>query len=446
MAGSGGGVSEAGGRVVHLERGGLGEALGLRTGDRLLEANGHPLRDVIDLQFYGAEEVVDLTVERDGARLDLRGRRRYGQGWGIEFAEPVFDGIRTCGNHCPFCFVSGLPAGLRPSLYLRDDDYRLSFLYGNFCTLTNLAEADWQRLAEQRLSPLYLSVQATEPELRRKLLGGRPIPDVRAQIRRLGELGIAVHAQVVICPGLNDGPALAMTVSDLWELRDTVQSVALVPLGLTAHHPARLRSLSAEGAREILRFADGWRRRAQREVGRRFVYPSDEVYLLAGRPVPSARTYDGYPQLANGVGLLRRFLDGWRRQARRLARPGAPAAAVRSATLVSGCAFLPILQPIAVELSRLLSIDCRALGVENHLFGPQVTVAGLLTAQDVVAQLAGLELGERVVVPRAMLDAAGERTLDDWTPERLGRALARPVIAAGTPAELVAALVTRRAC
>lgn len=437
-------MSGAGGRVVALEPGGLGEALGLQVGDRLLRLNGHPLHDVIDLQFYGSEEEVSLAVARGGAELELRGHRQYGQGWGIRFDEPLFDGIRTCGNRCPFCFVSGLPAGLRPSLYIRDDDYRLSFLYGNFVTLTNLEEADWQRLAEQRLSPLYVSVQATDPDLRRRLLGGRPIPDVRQQIARLGELGIAVHAQVVVCPGLNDGAALEQTLSDLWALRGAVQSTALVPVGLTAHHPLRLRPVTAEDARALLDLANRWRRRAFREERRRFVYPSDEYYLLAGRPVPSARTYDGFPQLANGVGLLRRFLDGWRRQVCRLSRPGAPVAAVRSATLVTGRAFAPTLAEVAAGLTRLLGIDCRAVAVTNRLFGTDVTVAGLLTAQDVVADLQGQPLGEVVVLPRSMLDAAGEQTLDGWSLGRIAQALERPVVVAGTPGELVRAVTAPR--
>ena len=435
-------MSSIGGRVASLEPGGLGQALGLQVGDRLLRLNGRLLRDVVDLQFYGSDEEVRLAVARADAEVELRGRRRYGQGWGIGFDAPLFDGIRTCRNRCPFCFVKGLPAGLRPSLYVRDDDYRLSFLYGNFVTLTNLEEADWQRLAEQRLSPLYVSVQATDPDLRRRLLGGQPIPDVREQIARLGELGITVHAQVVVCPGLNDGAALEQTLSDLWELRHAVGTVALVPVGLTAHHPLRLAPLSAEAARMVLALAGRWRRRACKEEGRHFVHPSDEFYLLAGRSVPSARTYDGFPQLANGVGLVRRFLDGWKRQARCLARAGAPGARVRSATLVTGRAFAPLLAGAAADLSRLLGIPCAVVGVRNRLFGAQVTVAGLLSAQDVLAELRGHELGQVVVLPRSMLDSAGEQTLDGWAPGRLAEALGRPVVTANTPVELVRALAS----
>jgi putative radical SAM enzyme (TIGR03279 family) len=429
----------SGGLVVTVAPGGLGSEAGLRPGDRLLAVNGHRVRDVIDVRFFGADDVADLTVQRGGTLLDLHGRAGEGVGWGVEFAEPLFDGLRTCSNHCPFCFVSGLPSGLRPSLYVHDDDYRLSFLFGSYVTLTNLTGEDWQRLEEQRLSPLYVSVQATDPDLRRRLLGGRPIPGIMPQLERLGRIGIAVEAQVVICPGLNDGLALERTMADLWRLRETVESVALVPVGLTRDHPLRLKPVTADLAVEVLRFADGWQRMARREVGRRFAYPSDELYLLAGRPVPTARAYDGFPQLANGVGMLRRFLDGWRRAERRLRRRGLRPA-VASATLVTGRAFLPLLQPVARDLGHALGIACRAEGVDNRLFGDAVTVAGLLSGRDMVEELADCDLGEVVVLPRTMFDAAGARTLDDWTPCDLAAALGRRVEVAQSPSELVAVL------
>lgn len=431
-----------GGLLVSLDPHGFGAQLGLRVGDRLLCINGHRLRDVIDVRFYGAEEEVTATARREGVNLRLHGTRGYGQGWGVEFAEPLFDGVRTCGNRCPFCFLAGLPPGLRPSLYVRDDDYRLSFLFGNFVTLTNLQEGDWERLAEQRLSPLYVSVQATELALRQRLLGGRPVPEILGQLQRLGDLGITVEAQVVVCPGFNDGPALAGTVGDLWSLRGTVRSVALVPVGLTRHHPARLRPVTRELAAEVLALAAGWRRTARRETGRCFVHPSDEFYLLAGRPVPGARAYDGFPQLANGVGLVRRFLDDWARTQRRLGGRGAPPAAARNATLVTGRLFLPILSQVARDLSQALGIHCRAVGVANRFLGEGVTVAGLLTAQDVLEQLAGRDLGQLAVLPRSMFDAAAERTLDDWSPQRLAEALGRPVALAAMPHELVHALAS----
>ena len=428
-----------GGVIASLAPEGFGSEIGLRVGDRLLAINGNVLRDVLDLQFYGADEEVALCIWRDGETVVLRGRRRYGQPWGVAFERALFDGIKTCTNHCPFCFLKGLPAGLRPSLYIRDDDYRLSFLHGSFVTLTNLEEADWQRLAEQHLSPLYVSVHATDPDLRRRLLGVRSAPDICEQLRRLGDLGIGVHAQVVVCPGLNDGEALLRTIEDLWELREIVETVSLVPVGLSAHHPARLERVTPAMARDLLALADRWRRCAYRETGRRFVYPSDELYLLAGRAVPGAQTYDGFPQAQNGVGLVRLFLEDWARMKRRLRRQ-APRMAVSGATLVTGLAFEPHLAWMARDLGELLGITCRATGVENRFFGEQVTVAGLLTARDVVEQLSGKELGDVVVLPRSMLDAAGERTLDDWSLAELGRALGRPVVTAGLASEVVGAL------
>ncbi len=429
-----------GGVIAGLVPGGFGAEIGLRVGDRVLAVNGHPLRDALDFQFYGAHEDVVLSIWRQGETILRRGRRRYDQPWGVAFEQALFDGLRTCANHCPFCFLRGLPDGLRPSLYVRDDDYRLSFLLGSFVTLTNLDEADWQRLAEQRLSPLYVSVHATDPDLRRRLLGTRSGPDVCEQFRRLAALGITVHAQVVVCPGWNDGEALWKTIADLWELRDVVESVSLVPVGLSAHHPVRLERVTPAGARDLLRLADEWRRRAYRQVGRRFVYPSDELYLLAGRPLPGARTYDGFPQLQNGVGLVRQFLEDWARTRRRLARRQEARTPARSVTLVTGMAFLPFLDGVARDLGPMLGTSCRVVGVANRFLGQDVTVAGLLTARDVVEQLSGKELGEVVILPRSMLDASGERTLDDWGLPELGRALGRSVLTAGLASEVVWAL------
>ena len=425
--------------IASLAPGGFGAEIGLRVGDRLLAINGHVLRDVLDVQFYGADEEVALSIWREGETGVLRGRRSYGQPWGVTFEQPLFDGVRTCVNHCPFCFLKGLPAGLRPSLYIRDDDYRLSFLHGSFVTLTNLEEGDWQRIAEQHLSPLYVSVHATGPDLRRRLLGVRSAPDIREQLGRLRDLGIGVHAQVVVCPGLNDGAALLRTIEDLWELRDAVETVSLVPVGLSAHHPARLERVTPAMARDLLALADDWRRRAYRESGRRFVFPSDELYLLAGRTVPGAQAYEGFPQAQNGVGLVRLFLEDWARTKRRLWRQ-APRMAVSGVALVTGLAFEPHLARVARDLGEMLGVACLAIGVENRFLGEQVTVAGLLTARDVVEQLSGKELGDAVVLPRSMLDAAGERTLDDWSLAELGRALSRPVVTAGLPSEVVVAL------
>ncbi len=233
-----------GGQIAQVLPGSLAEAAGLRPGDVLRSINGHVLRDVIDYRFYSAEEVLELVVERNGQSFALMAERGYGEDLGLEFTAPTFDGIRRCQNHCDFCFVNQMPPGLRRSLYVKDDDYRYSFLFGNFITLTNLEEQDWVRLAEQRLSPLYVSVHATDAQLRARLLEVPEAPDVLEQIRRLGTIGIEVHAQIVVIPGLNDGAVLERTLQDLTNLYPTVRSVGVVPVGITRYHSCGLRPVS----------------------------------------------------------------------------------------------------------------------------------------------------------------------------------------------------------
>lgn len=228
-------ITGSGGTIVAVEPQSTAAALGLRSGDQLLSINGHVLRDIIDYQFAIAKESVELVIRRDGDELQLRVDKDPADMLGIEFSEPLFDRLRTCNNKCPFCFLTQMPKGMRRTLYLKDDDYRLSFLYGNFVTLTNLKEDDWRRIEEQKLGPMYVSVHATDRALRAILLGKPDVPDVLEQIRRLGDLGIDVHTQVVCCPGVNDGPALAQTVEDLAALYPIVQSISAVPVGLTKY-------------------------------------------------------------------------------------------------------------------------------------------------------------------------------------------------------------------
>jgi putative radical SAM enzyme (TIGR03279 family) len=299
------------GVVAAVAEGSIAERKGVRPGDQMVSINGHVLRDVIDYRFYGAEEELEIIVEQDGPRRVFHVGRSYDEDLGIEFTAPTFDGIRRCNSQCAFCFVAGMPKGMRPSLYVRDDDYRYSFLFGNFVTLTNLTEGDWQRLAEQRLSPLYVSVHATDLALRRRILGNPAAPDVMGQLQRLGELGIQLHTQVVLMPGLNDGPVLGQTVADLASLYPTVQSMAIVPVGLTRYHRCDLRPYRPDEAGPILDLITAWQRKYRSQHGRNLVYASDEWYLLAGHEVPSANEYDGFPQLENGVGLTRVFLDEW---------------------------------------------------------------------------------------------------------------------------------------
>lgn len=419
-----------GGLIKAVEPRSLAARLGLKPGDRIIAVNGHLLRDVIDFRFYGAEEEVELMVEREGRRFTLRAHREYGEEWGVEFAQPVFDGIRRCNNHCDFCFLNQMPPGMRRSLYVRDDDYRYSFLFGNFITLTNLTEEDWQRLAEQRLSPLYVSVHSTELELRRALLSNPQAPDVMEQIRRLGELGIKVHTQIVLTPGRNDGPHLARSIEDLAVLYPTVASVAVVPVGVTRFQRQGIRPYARAEAEEVVSMVLDYQARFRKEHGIGLVYLSDEWYFLCELPLPPAEDYDGFPQLENGVGIARAFLEDWEAERAELG----PLAL--EATVVCGAMPYPLVCSVMEEFSALTGAEVRVVSVENRFFGPTVTVSGLLTGRDVVDALRGKITGDLVVLPRAMFDAEGKLTLDDMTLGDLERALGVKVVAAATPGQL----------
>lgn len=404
--------SQGVGVISAVEPESIAAQAGLRSGDRIIMVNGRSPQDVVDFQFYAADEEVELLVLRGNKRLTIKFQRPYGEDLGIVFTEDMFDSVRRCNNRCEFCFLHQMPPNLRPSLYTNDDDYRLSFLYGNFVTLTNLTETDWLRLAEQRLSPLYVSVHATDPNLRRSILRNFAAPDVREQIRRLGTLGIQVHAQVVVIPGVNDGAALSQTVDELAALYPTVQSISLVPVGLTRYHPRGLRTLTPEEAASIVNHLSPLQRGFRRAHDISLLYFSDEFYLLAGLPIPSSREYNGYPQLKNGVGLTRVLLDDWDKARSELRGASVPYSRI---ILVCGTLIAPILTQLAVECSDLIGAQVRVLPVVNQALGETVTVSGLLFGEDVVSALRTQALGDLVVLPRAMFDAKGERTLDDFT-------------------------------
>ncbi len=429
-----------GGRVLSVDPGSLADEIGIESGDLIRSVNGHLLRDVIDFRFYSANELVILEVLRDDVPHQVEVERDLTEPWGITFAEPTFDGMRECNNHCPFCFVQQMPSGLRPSLYLQDDDYRYSFLYGNYVTLTNLDKADWTRLAEQRLSPLYVSVHAADPTVRRRMLGNGRAPDVRDQLARLGDLGIQVHTQVVVCPGMNDGVILRDTIDEMAALYPTVLSLAIVPVGLTKYHNCRIRPLTHDDARAILEIARAfWSSRA---MGMRntWLYPSDEIYLLAEHSIPPASFYQEDAQYENGVGMVRDLLDDWHKSAH-VATPGR--VACEGMTWVCGTLIAPVLTSIAEDFRQ--RFDCRIdlLPVPNTALGETVTVSGLLFGQDVLAALAGSAKQPVTVLPRSMFDQTGTRTLDGLTRSEIEAAAGTRVILARVVSEVIDQLVHR---
>jgi putative radical SAM enzyme (TIGR03279 family) len=404
-------VSE--GLIAAVAPGSLAERVGLQAGDALLAINGHGLRDAIDVRFYAAEERLVFEVRREGEALTVEAERRYGEPLGLEFTTLTFDGIRRCDNRCEFCFVAQLPPGLRPSLYVKDDDYRLSFLTGSYVTLTNLEEGDWARIEEQALSPLYVSVHATELDLRRRSLRNPDAPDVMAQLRRLTDLGIEMHTQIVVVPRLNDGPHLDRSIGDLAGLYPAVRSVSIVPVGLTKFHRGGCRVHTDAEMRLVFEQVTAWQARLRERLGVNFAYLSDEWYLRLGEPVPRVEACDGLNLTENGVGLVRQFLEigDWRlKQA---------ISNLQSPILVTGVLFAPVLRSV---------VEVTVVPVVNNFFGETVTVAGLLTGQDVIAQLRGREPGDAVVLPAAMFGGPEGLTLDEMRPQEIGEALGREVV------------------
>lgn len=435
------------GRIAAVTPGSLAAEAGLRPGDQVLEVNGRALRDQIDYRFETTDSLVELTVIHAGEEGIVEFEKPDDEPLGIEFGEDAFDGTRLCNNRCFFCFLKGLPRGLRKTLYVKDDDYRLSFLHGNFVTLTNLGEDDWERIGAQRLSPINVSVHATNPDLRRMMLGNPRAPDVRLQLRRLAALGIAVHTQVVLCPGVNDGPALDETLDELLG-HANVPSIGVVPVGSSLEADANtahdgMRACTPAEARTLVRQVRGWQRRAHAARGAPVVYPSDEFYLTAGLRIPSARAYEGFVQWENGVGMVRTLIDDWTRTRRRIRAGRVGAATVRHATLACGALIAPTLERLAREAEALLGVRLDVAPIPNRLFGPRVTVAGLLPGGDFRDGLnAQTLLGERVFLPRASLDFFGERFLDGETPDALARAIGRPLTFAYTLGEIVECLTT----
>jgi putative radical SAM enzyme (TIGR03279 family) len=398
---------------------------GLAAGDRILAINGQSLRDAIDFQFHAAEARLALEVERTGVRRRLT-LTRSGPDLGLELSAPRPGEIATCANKCVFCFIHQLPKGMRRSLYVKDDDFRLSFLHGNYITLTDLDEAALARIVEQRLSPLYVSVHATDPDLRHALLGRpRHLAEILPRLERLAKSGIRIHAQIVLCPDLNDGPHLARTVHELAPLHPAVVTTAIVPVGLTRHRQRlpTLRSLSSEEAAGLVATVAVWQARFRATLGSRFVFLADEIYLMAGAIVPPAVDYEGFVVAEDGVGLVRRFEDQFARSAARFMPP----ARRRRVTLASGELYAPRLERLVGSLGGS-GLTVQVVAVPNEFFGRGIGVAGLLTGQDIQRRLAALPgVGDLVLLPAVAVRDGDGVFLDDLSPADLARELGVPV-------------------
>ena len=420
-------MAERGVRIREVEPGSVAARAGLAPGDVIVAVNGHPVQDELALRFHLAEEQVELEVARDGggeATIEIDLSRGAILGVAVEDFK-----TRTCSNSCLFCFVDQLPPQARASLRVKDDDYRLSFLHGNYITLTNLAERELDRIIEQALSPLYVSVHATDAALRTRILGRRKPDDLDGKLRRLIDGGIRLHAQIVLMPGINDGTNLKTTVFDLYRLYPGVASVAIVPLGLSDHGRARslYQPVTPEFSHSVIREAAPWQGRFRREADCTFAYLADEFYLLAGEPIPESRHYDDFAQIEDGVGMVRRFLDDFdgelarRRWTRR----------TLDGTLVTGKLFEPLLRQAAARLAHDLGWRLQVVGVENRFLGAGITVAGLLAGDDIAQALRGIDPGDFVLVPQEAISRIDGLFIDNRTVDDVARAIGRPVYPGG---------------
>ena len=400
-------------KVTTVEKNSQAEWEGVLSGDEIMTVNGNPVRDDIDFLFYGDEEALHLSIQRDGRILEviLDGYEEHG----MEF-EPME--LMSCGNHCVFCFIDQNPRGMRKTVYFKDEDFRLSFLHGAYVTLTSLGESEIQRIIEQRLSPLYVSVHATDPDVRRTILGLKRDDCLLEKMDRLLEGGVSLHTQIVVCPDINDGVVLERSIRDLAERHPGVLSVAVVPVGLTIHRTGlhSLRAVDAAHAGKTIGTVDRLRERFREEMGEGFVYCSDEWYIRAGLDIPPTEYYDDFPQIENGVGMVRDFLEG----VERLETVEGPPLLTGRLVLVTGISMMRYMEVFAQRLSARMGVDVRVVAVANRFYGESVTVSGLLTGGDILRALEGTAPDETVVLPPNCLNNDG-LFLDDLTPEDISR-------------------------
>jgi putative radical SAM enzyme (TIGR03279 family) len=412
-------------KIIAIDKASTGAELGLRPGDEVLRINGESVRDIIDYRFLTADDAIEMEIRRGEEQIIFDIEKAPDDSLGLNFA-PLK--IRRCGNDCIFCFVDQNPAGMRPTMYFRDEDFRLSFLSGHYVTLSNMSRADLERIVRQRLTPLYISVHATEPAMRKFLLGIKFDDRLLEKFDYLTQNGIELHTQIVLCPGLNDGEVLRKTLSDLARYHPHVRSVAVVPVGLTRHRDGltAIKPVTKAYAQSFLRIAGDYAAEFRRRFGTHFVYPSDEFYIMAGEPIPPASRYDAFEQMENGVGMLRDLMDDFNeRQIKRLPKrlPKPTKVTLVTATLAGG--FLA--ENILPRLQQIKNFTPELVTVVNKFYGDTIRVTGLLTGQDIFAALKDRDLGAVVFLPKSCLNDQ-QIFLDDWKLSVLQEKLGVPVV------------------
>ncbi|MBH8564308.1 TIGR03279 family radical SAM protein [Nostoc sp. CENA67] len=428
-------------RITRILPDSIAAEIGFEVGDAIVAINGTPPRDLIDYQFLCADEVLELEVlDAAGRTHHIEIEKDYDEDLGLEFETALFDGLIQCNNRCPFCFIDQQPPGKRSSLYLKDDDYRLSFLYGSYLTLTNLPEREWQRIEQMRLSPLFVSVHATEPEVRIRLLKNPRAGQILQQLKWFQDRRLQIHAQVVVCPGINDGKHLEQTLQDLASFYTgelpAVASVAVVPVGLTRFRPQQdeLTPVTREKAREVIDQVRSLSRQFRQKFGSNVVWLADEWFLIAGEELPSESEYEEYPQIDNGVGSIRLFLKQFEIAAELLPAKISPQ---RQLTWVVGNAVEKAFQPILNRLNVVDGLKVNMCALSSDYWGQSISVTGLLTGHDLLLNLQGKDLGDGILLPSVMLKHGELVFLDDLSIEELSQRLNTKIFPVSGVEELI---------
>ncbi|MFQ6843677.1 MAG: DUF512 domain-containing protein [Lachnospiraceae bacterium] len=405
--------------------GSIAEELELEPGDVLLAVNDHEIEDVFDYHYYTNEEYLTVLVRKpDGEEWELEIEKEFEEDLGIEFESSLMDDYRSCRNHCIFCFIDQMPPGMRETLYFKDDDSRLSFLQGNYVTLTNMSDHDIDRIIHYHLGPINISFQTTNPDLRCKMLHNRFAGDVFPKIRRLADAGIELNGQIVLCRDINDGAELERSISDMTSYLPALRSVSVVPVGLSKYREGLypLKPFDAQSAGEVIDLIESWQKKIYPQYGVHFVHASDEWYLLAGRPLPEEERYDGYLQLENGVGMLRLLKEEVEETLAEVKPDGETPK--RRVSIATGRLAGPFLKELGKRIETVhQNVTLQIFEIRNDFFGESITVSGLITGQDLIAQLKDQDLGDELLLPSNMI-RSGERVfLDDLTIEDAEEAL-----------------------
>lgn len=425
---------EKGHLIKAVQEGSIAEEMEIEAGDRLLEINGEVVEDIFDYQYMIQEEYVEVLIQKPSKEewlLEID--KEYEEDLGIEFENGLMDDYRSCSNKCIFCFIDQMPRGMRETLYFKDDDSRLSFLQGNYVTLTNMSEKDVERVIKYHLSPINISFQTTNPNLRCMMLHNRFAGDALKKVDRFYEAGIEMNGQIVLCKGVNDGAELERSISDLVRYLPHLRSVSVVPVGLSKYREGLypLEPFGKEDARAVLEVIRRWQDRIYPEYGLHFVHASDEWYILAGEELPDEDNYDGYLQYENGVGMMRMLMEEFEDSLNSLVESGAAErwnGRRRVVSSVTGRITFPYIRRMADRLSEVFEgLDVHVYPIRNDFFGELITVTGLLTGQDIIAQLKGKALGEELLLPENVLRSGETVLLDDCTVDDIGKALQVPV-------------------